>query len=236
MADSKYFIFEKQVEALKAIADISMRCLAYDCMMDYLFYDKIPETSNPVYMFFVAMRPFRDESKNNEKRFQEKQIENWSKWWRPHKNWRNSQKPKKANLTQKTLEREREKEKEREIEEEIEDKKILRKKIIKKKFLDFVSLSDEEFEKLKEKLWVKLTNKLIEKLNNYIWSKGVTYKSHYFTILNRSNNEQNNAPPWWISESEKQKKLEEYRERRRREAEREEAQTSGKDWKTLVQT
>lgn len=52
----------------------------------------------------------------------------------------------------------------------------------KKKYLDFVELTDEEYEKLKEKLWSKREQAITE-LNNYIWSSWKKYKSHYFTIL-----------------------------------------------------
>ena len=51
-------------------------------------------------------------------------------------------------------------------------------------------MTETEHEKLISQLWEKLTNELIEKLNNYIWSTGKRYKSHYFTILNRSKKEQ----------------------------------------------
>ena len=52
----------------------------------------------------------------------------------------------------------------------------------KKKYLDFVELTDEEYSKLKDKLWSR-TDQAIEVLNNYIWSSWKKYKSHYFTIL-----------------------------------------------------
>ncbi len=53
----------------------------------------------------------------------------------------------------------------------------------KTRFLDFVFLTEEEHEKLLNKLGKDKTDNMIEKLNNYIGSKGKKYKSHYFTIL-----------------------------------------------------
>lgn len=76
-----------------------------------------------------------------------------------------------------------------EIRKDIEEKKINKKK----KFLDFVELSEEEHEKLVQKFGERHTNELIEKLNNYIWSTWKRYKSHYYTILNRSKNETTNT-------------------------------------------
>lgn len=72
-----------------------------------------------------------------------------------------------------------------------EDKEDIKKeKINKKKFLDFVELSEDEHEKLVNQFWVNQTNEFIDKLNNYIGSTGKRYKSHYFTILNRAKKEQ----------------------------------------------
>lgn len=92
-----------------------------------------------------------------------------------------------------------------------ERKKLIKKenniiKINKKKFLDFVLISEEEYEKLVSTLGMDLATSMIEKLNNYIGSTGKKYKSHYFTILNWSKKEPrpgaskginlNNLPDW----------------------------------------
>ena len=76
----------------------------------------------------------------------------------------------------------------RSISNKIEDKvKVEDNK--KNKYLEFVYLSEEEHQKLITQLWTKLTDELIDKLNNYIWSTWKKYKSHYYTILNRSKKE-----------------------------------------------
>lgn len=54
----------------------------------------------------------------------------------------------------------------------------------KKKFLDFVYLSDIEYKKLTDKFGKEKTETMIDNLNNYLGSKGKRYKSHYFTLLN----------------------------------------------------
>jgi len=75
------------------------------------------------------------------------------------------------------------------IKEEIKEEKIeegvKEKKPVKKKYLDFVLLTEEEYNKLIDKYWKWVIERKIEDLNNYIWSKGKKYKSHYFTILER---------------------------------------------------
>lgn len=75
------------------------------------------------------------------------------------------------------------------IKEEIKEEKIVEevkeKKPVKKKYLDFVLLTEEEYNKLIDRYWKWIIERKIEDLNNYIWSKGKKYKSHYFTILER---------------------------------------------------
>jgi hypothetical protein len=48
--------------------------------------------------------------------------------------------------------------------------------------LDFVYLSDTEYDKLEEEYGDNNTKKLIQSLNNYIGSKGTNYKSHFYTL------------------------------------------------------
>jgi hypothetical protein len=53
----------------------------------------------------------------------------------------------------------------------------------KKKFSDFVFLTQKEYTRLIEKLGEEKTKDYINQLNNHIGSKGTRYKSHYHTIL-----------------------------------------------------
>ena len=94
-----------------------------------------------------------------------------------------------------------------EVIEDIEDNRSNKKNnIIKNKYLDFVYLASDEYEKLTQQLGKKQTDELIEKLNNYIWSTWKKYKSHYFTLLNRAKKETPTATNY-----EKEKILERHR-------------------------
>jgi hypothetical protein len=55
--------------------------------------------------------------------------------------------------------------------------------INKNKYLEFVWLTLEEYQKLVENFGDKGAQDKIAALNNYIGSKGTKYKSHYHTIL-----------------------------------------------------
>jgi hypothetical protein len=59
----------------------------------------------------------------------------------------------------------------------------------KVKFLDFVYLTNEEHQKLISQLGEENVSTLITRLNLYVGSKGKSYKSHYYTILNWANKE-----------------------------------------------
>ena len=90
----------------------------------------------------------------------------------------------------------------------IEEYRSNKKSINKNKYLDFVYLASDEYEKLVNQLGDKLTNELIDKLNNYIGSTWKRYKSHYFTILNWSKKE-------WAVTSRSQAEAMKERERQR---------------------
>lgn len=54
----------------------------------------------------------------------------------------------------------------------------------KKKYAEFVSMEEREYQSLVDKYGEKATEKLIELLDNYKGSSGKTYKSDYRAILN----------------------------------------------------
>ena len=54
----------------------------------------------------------------------------------------------------------------------------------KKRYLDYVYLTDDEYNKLLELFWKEKLNRELLKLNEYIGSKWVKYESHYHTIRN----------------------------------------------------
>lgn len=53
----------------------------------------------------------------------------------------------------------------------------------KVKYLDYVLLTENEYNKLIERYGEPLVSQYMERLNNYVGSKGKKYKSHYHTIL-----------------------------------------------------
>lgn len=63
------------------------------------------------------------------------------------------------------------------------DKNVKNDKNGKKVYGEFVRLTEDEHQKLLERLGQALTADYIERLDNYIGSKGKKYKSHYHTIL-----------------------------------------------------
>lgn len=75
----------------------------------------------------------------------------------------------------------------------------------KKLHLDFVRLTDTEYEKLIKKLWEAKTKYRIEHLNSYIGQIGVAsaskkYKSHYFTILSWDSRESGKTSTDYVKE------------------------------------
>jgi len=77
--------------------------------------------------------------------------------------------------------------------------KAIKEKLNKKKYLEFVLLTDDEYKKLCDRFGKSVADDYIERLNNYLGSKGKRYKSHYHTILNWSNkdgvNQKSGIPP-----------------------------------------
>lgn len=60
----------------------------------------------------------------------------------------------------------------------------IKKKELKKLYKEYVFLQNDEYDRLLSKFGKPATDQLIHDLNNYIGSKGVSYKSHYYTLLN----------------------------------------------------
>lgn len=85
----------------------------------------------------------------------------------------------------------------------------------RKKYGSFenVNLTDEEYEKLKNKF--NDYQDKIENLSNYIASKGDKYKSHYATILNwaRKDSEEKGSIPSWFNKEPEERKMSEDEQR-----------------------
>ena len=82
----------------------------------------------------------------------------------------------------------------------------------KKKYGEFnnVLLSDEEYQKLKERF--NDYEEKIENLSYYLKSKGDKYKSHYGTILNWARKEEKILPSWFNKKIEKEDKYDDIAE------------------------
>ena len=63
--------------------------------------------------------------------------------------------------------------------------KTAQEKVEKRKFLDFIYLSTEEYNKLIAEYGERTIKDFVATLNDYIGSKWDKYKSHYYTILMR---------------------------------------------------
>ena len=186
--------------------------------VEYMFDDVEPEwLSEQEQILFESLRVRMD----NQKKKSVAWAIWWAKshwWWRPENKQTTTEKQQnnkqKTNTKQAKNNQDKDKEEDKEIRNKIEDKDISKEKINKKKFLEFVELTEEEHQKLVDKFWTNWADEKIEKLNNYIWSTWKKYKSHYFTILNRANKETptNQNQSEMMKERERKRRLEEARE------------------------
>lgn len=170
----------------------------------YMFEDIEPEwLTEQEQALFDSLRVRMDNLK--------KRADAWSKWWsnshwwwRPRKQQQNNKKTtkKQEENKQKTNKKQAKNNQVIGYKYKVKDKDKVKgkgtNKINKHLYLDFVFLSEEEYNNLISKLWKKLTEELIEKLNNYIGSSWKKYKSHYYTILNWSKKETNWNPNYDI--------------------------------------
>lgn len=184
----KFYFFNSFLDTARAIEDDSLRLEYLMAVAEYWLEEK--ESDNPLIKALMVQTKFTldrskelSQQKSDSMKWNQnavKTFEKGIKQRKTEKSDKNSEKQKKQ-----------EEEVEEEIEVEVEEENKKKEKNTKKKFLDFVLLSDDEYNKLVNQFWVKHTDALIDKLNNYIWSTGKRYKSHYFTILNWSKNETN---------------------------------------------
>ena len=165
--------------------------------LEFMFEDIEPEwLTEEEYELFDSLRVRME---NCKKKSDAWSMSHWG--WRPKKD--TSEKQQKNNTKTTDKQQDKEEDKDKEYKNKNKDKEL------KNKYLDFVYLSGEEHQKLITQFWNKQTDELIDKLNNYIWSTGKKYKSHYFTILNRAKKE-------WGATTHSQAELMKERDRQRR--------------------
>ena len=185
--------YRKQIELL----DNEKAWMLFKAIMRLQDWEVLENTDPVVDMLISIMEEEREQDNEHYEEVCKKNRENGSKGGRPKKNrtviseteW-NQTEPKKAD-NDNDYDNDNKKK---------EDNKLSskEKKPVKKKYLDFVLLTDEEYQKLLNIFWETKLNQAIENLNNYIWSKGKHYSSHYHTIRKRNQE--------FIQEMEKRKK------------------------------
>lgn len=178
----KFYFFNSFLDTAKAIDDDKLRLEYLMAVAEYWIEGKEP--TNPLVKALMVQTKF---TLDRSRELSEQKSESM-------KGNQNARKTYEKVLKQRKTDTNRDKQKKQEEEVEVEEEYI-KKKINKKKFLDFVLLSDDEYSKLLQQFGEKQTNELIDKLNNYIWSTGKRYRSHYFTILNWSKKEDIVATP-----------------------------------------
>lgn len=101
----------------------------------------------------------------------------------------------------------------KELEIELKIEKEIDKKQKKKKFGEFsnVLLTEQEFEKLKEKFPHDYLQR-IERVSGYVASTGKSYKSHYATIISWARKDEQNAPQKKVVNSDWEKQMQELME------------------------
>lgn len=100
-----------------------------------------------------------------------------------------------------------------ELEIELKIEKEIDKKQKKKKFGEFsnVLLTEQEFEKLKEKYPHDYLQR-IERVSGYVASTGKSYKSHYATIISWARKDEQNTPQKKVVNSDWEKQMQELME------------------------
>ena len=179
----KFYFFNSFLDTARAIEDDSLRLKYLMAVAEYWLEWK--ESDDPLIKALMVQTKFvldrsvnLSQQKSESMRGNQNAVKNFEKVLKQRKTDKNR-------VKQKKQEEEIEEEKEIEVEEE----NINKEKNTKKKFLEFVLLTDDEYSKLKERFGTQWADERIDRLNSYIWSTWKRYKSHYFTILSWSKND-----------------------------------------------
>ena len=182
----KFYFFNSFLDTARAIEDDKLRLEYLMAVAEYWLEGK--ESDNPLIKALMVQTKFTlDRSKELSQ--QKSDSMKWNQ--NAVKTFEKGIKQRKTEKTDKNSEKQKkqEEEVEEEVEIEVEEENKKKEKNTKKKFLDFVKLTDEEYEKLITQFWQQWADEKIKHLNNYIGSKWDKYKSHYFTILSWSRND-----------------------------------------------
>lgn len=182
----KFYFFNSFLDTARAIEDDSLRLEYLMAVAEYWLEGK--ESDNPLIKALMVQTKFTlDRSKELSQ--QKSDSMKWNQ--NAVKTFEKGIKQRKTEKTDKNSEKQKkqEEEVEEEVEIEVEEENKKKEKNTKKKFLDFVKLTDDEYSKLIKEFWQQWADEKIKHLNNYIGSKWDKYKSHYFTILSWSRND-----------------------------------------------
>lgn len=176
---SEIKLFEDQYKFFKEMK--SKRLLV--AFVEFMFDDIEP--SDLKWLEKTVFESMRKRMENS-KKIHDGKSKGWrsSHWgWRPWNTnweleWENNRK-----TTEQTTEKQQENKEEWSM--KIEDIK----ENIKRKYLDYVYLSDDECNKIRDRYWERVLKEFIERVDNRVWekpnSKDRKWRDHYRTILNR---------------------------------------------------
>jgi hypothetical protein len=167
----RFAVLNSYAKTIDILAKWDMQ-LAYELsyrIIQYGIYGKEPPTDSSPFMLasFEQIKKPIDTCRN--------------KSWNAKKNWEKvlNQNEIKSKSNDNQIKR-KEKEKIKIKKENIKEKEP------KKKYLDFVYLTDKQYNELLRIFWQERLDNAIETLNNYIGSKWKHYDSHYHTIRKRN--------------------------------------------------
>lgn len=171
-------LFQDQYELYKELKSTNLLV----AFVEFMFEDKQPKNSLLNSLETAIFNSFIDRMEKSKKIYDRN-----SKWWQSSHWWWRPETPveKPTEKTAKEQPKEQPKNKEEEVEEEVY------KENVKRKFLEYVYLTDKEYGKLIDTYWEKVIKNYIERLNNRIWEnpneKKRKKKSHYYTLCKRIN-------------------------------------------------
>lgn len=172
---NKITLFQDQYELYKELKSPNLLV----AFVEFMFEDKQPKNSLLNSLETAIFNSFVDRMEKSKKLYDRNckwgQSSHW--WWRPETP---VEKPTEKTAKQTTKKQQSKQPKNKEVEVEVY------KENKKRKHLEYVFLTDEEYNKLVEDYWRGVVEDQIKNLNNYIWQNWKDkYKNHYYTILNR---------------------------------------------------
>lgn len=197
-SNNSFVFYQSFSDAIKCLPKEN-QLYAYQYITEYALQWVLPDANEDsvAYAIFLMAKPQIDANIDRRK--------NGNKWGRPQK-----EKPMVSENTQNekplVIENEQNEKPNVNVNVNVNDN-VNVKENVKRKFLDYVYLSDEEYKKISDRYWESVLKDFIERLDNRIWinphAKNRQDRDHYRTILQRIKKE-------WIKEHHTQKKLSEF--------------------------